>query len=379
MSQETTNNLEINWDEEETVIDAAENIVDIIENDKPEIETETPKEKGVQKKEEIVEETTIDWEKEEGEISTDNPENDLVDKGESSEGTSNIKLALVNTLVDKGYLNVEDYLEEGVTLEDLEEEDLQELIDEGLEASQDASIEKKIKDLPPIGKNFLKIVAKGGDGLAYLESLMDKDTEVLDSNLDLTDVENQKKVMSFKLKKEGYDEDYINSFIETLENTNKLSATSGTEFKKIVKAQNDADSEEQERINNIARERREKESGNIKAMREFVATKTEIQGVKLSKKEQSELPEYLFKNKVDVEGGKKITQFYHDLFTGMKDKDNLTLLAKFVKAGFKLDSIKNDLQTGITKEMRQEIQRQGGDRKSKVRISKKEVPLHELI
>ncbi len=63
----------------------------------------------------------------------------------------------------------------------------------------------------------------------------------------------------------------------------------------------------------------------------------------------------------------------------MKDKDNLTLLAKFVKAGFKLDSIKNDLQTGITKEMRQEIQRQGGDRKSKVRISKKEVPLHELI
>jgi hypothetical protein len=67
MSQETTNNLEINWDEEETVIDTAENIVDIIENDKPEIETETPTSttKEVKKKEEIVEETTIDWEKEE--------------------------------------------------------------------------------------------------------------------------------------------------------------------------------------------------------------------------------------------------------------------------------------------------------------------------
>ena len=185
--------------------------------------------------------------------------------------------------------------------------------------------------------------------------------------------------MTLKLKKEGYDEDYIQTFIETLENSNKLKATSNTEFKKLLKEQKDNAVVEQERIDNISRQRREKENNDVKEMKDFIASKTDIQGVKLSKKEQQELPEYMFKNTVDVEGGRKITKFYHDLFTGFKNKENLTLIAKIVKAGFKLDDIKADLATVTTKNVRQEIQRQESG-KTRVKIKSSEgKAIHELI
>lgn len=385
MDTQETNNLEINWDEDDSqVVTTVENIVTAIENDTPIVEETPPNKEVTTTKEktdtnEVVSEE-INWDENEDDTPSDgddksksNPKTD-----EPGENTTNLKVGIINTLKNKGYLDFE--LEDGNTLEDLDDEELEELIDEGLEASQDAAIEKVIKDLPQIGKNFLKVVAKGGDGMEYLSSLVENKKEVIDEALDLEDIENQKKVMSLKLKKEGYDEDYINTFIETLENSNKLKTTSSTEFKKMIAEQKEAEKEEQKRIDNIARQRREKENKDITEMKNFVTSKTEIQGVKISKKEQAELPEYMFRNSVKLDGGGATTKFWYELITGLKDKDNATLIAKIVKAGFKLDDIKKDLATNVSSNVRKEIQRQEGGKVSKVRIKSGEgKALHELI
>jgi hypothetical protein len=362
--------LDINWDDEEVegISTGMEEVIEAVATEVEVVETvvkETPETQ--KKKEETVnsnKEETVDWDKEEEEEKvvekkeikdSKDAGKDTVVEVEDEEGALDQSIAY---LQKRGFVDIE--LEEGVTWEDLDEEDKLEILEEGFENAMDKKIEELTEKMTPVAKNLLKVAAKGGDVMEYLAGLAESAEEQIPEDLDLKEVDNQKYIASIKLARDGYDEEDIKEFIDTLENSNKLKSFSEKEFSKIVKEQRLAEVEKEKEIANIAKVRRDKEYQYKKDVEAHLKDKGSVHGLKVSTKEINEIPDYISKTTVDAGNGRKITPFYKDLFEGLKNHDNIVLLAKIVKNGWNLDSIVSDLEDKTAKGFRREIQRQNG-------------------
>ena len=216
------------------------------------------------------------------------------------------------------------------------------------------------------------MATKGGDALDFLYNSLDNEIERLPDNLDMNDVENQKYVMELKLQAEGHDEEYIKDMIETLETSNKLKSMSEKDYKLQLRQQELRDAEEQQKINNLAKERRDNEIKYKNEIANTIKDTDTVVGIKLSKKDKEFLPEYLSKSNVNLGNGKTTSAFWADFLELRKDKEASVLLGKIVKElkeTGKVDSITKDVANNITKNVRQNIQRQSGVTTTKTKIA----------
>lgn len=191
---------------ETNVQDEPENISDNVENPEEEDKGKIVKTKVVTLNEngelEEKEEETQDNSKQEGkETKKDDPETGSIPR--------NLQL-----LRETGVIDFED--------DEIQEEDFDE--EEFIERKTSEKVDNKLNDLlsklPEGLKNMIRFASKGGD---YMEVVKDLATpRELSSDLDISEVENQKRVIEYFLKNEGKTSDEIEEYIEFLEAKGKL-------------------------------------------------------------------------------------------------------------------------------------------------------------
>lgn len=261
--------------------------------------------------------------------------------------TEKDSVKLVKQLKDRGLLDFE--IEEG---QELSEEDAEELLETMYEEAVENRLEELFENLPQDVKALNKFVLNGGTLSEFLSSVKPSVIN-FSSDFDINDEENQEAVLREDLKNQNYDDDYIETFIDTLKDSGKLKASASKIYNKLKQ---DAD-KKQEAILAKQREQRElialKRKEHKKTISDLVTSKDlEVQ---LSKKEQKELPDYISNFSIKLENGNQITQMQLDLHKIMQDPKKVIVLAKLLKDDLKFDNLKKQIETKVTKETKEKI------------------------
>ena len=133
------------------------------------------------------------------------------DKGNSTEEvTTSNTVSTLNFLKEKGLVDFE--LGED---EELTEEKAEEILENSLEEKLETKLEETLKDLPESVKNLVRFTAKGGHPEEYFDLVFRGKEENISSKLDISKEENQVKFLSYKLREEGHDEDFIEGNVDT--------------------------------------------------------------------------------------------------------------------------------------------------------------------
>lgn len=298
----------------------------------------------------------------EGEDQDDDDQGQAPEKGtktkiKNEEGQEDKPVTVSNTgvanfLKEKGFIDFE--LEEG---EELDEAGAEQLIEDAFDDSVEQRLEQTIASLPDSVKNLVKFAAKGGDVDEYLASVSKTSSEGVSKNLDMTKESNQEKFMRYKLAQEGNDEEYIDFQIETMKDSGKLESLSSKAFGAWKKTQDTKDQElvtaQKERV-----EAAKKTALTFKRdITKHVSEVKDINGLKFSRQDARELPDYIT-NATEQVNGKQTTPFYKELSEALKDKDKVLVMAKLLKSNFSFKDIEKAAATKVAKEVKNNIQRQ---------------------
>jgi hypothetical protein len=168
----------------------------------------------------------------------------------------------------------------------------------------------------------------------------------------------QEKITKYKLIEEGYDDDYIESQIEFLKDSDKLKITAEKYYNKWKKDEEEKEKKYLKSVEEEANARRNSQIEYRKSLAQHLSTLEDIKGFKISKKEISELPEYIAVPNIKTSTNQVITGFQKDLFEAMKDKDKVILMAKILKSDFDFSILEKTLKSEQTKNLKENLQRQ---------------------
>lgn len=285
------------------------------------------------------------------------PEKSSKTKIKTEEGQEDKSIVISNSgvanfLKEKGFIDFE--LEEG---EELDEAGAEQLIEDAFDDSVEQRLEQTIASLPDAVKNLVKFAAKGGDVDEYLASVSQTSSQGVTKNLDMTKEANQEKFMRYKLAQEGNDEEYIDFQIETMKDSGKLEALSTKSFGAWKKTQDSKDEElvtaQRERV-----EAAKKTALTFKRdITKHVSEVKDINGLKFSRQDARELPDYIT-NATEQVNGKQTTPFYKELSEALKDKDKVLVMAKLLKSNFSFKDIEKAAATKVASKVKSDIQRQ---------------------
>lgn len=338
---------EVEYNPNKTSTKEGEESLEELEKDPKEKEKE--KEEGQSEEESDVFKDIEVVEKEEEE-SEEEPEDKSRKEKVVKQELNNVGVA--SFLKEKGFLNFE--LEEG---EELDDDKASTLIEEKFESSVEEKVNDLIKDLPDSVKNLIKFVSNGGSENEYFSSMQNKGATTISKDLDLEDEKNQELVVRYKLQAQGEDEEDINTQIEFLKEKGKLEDTANKHFNKIIE---DLDKEAEALVERQKKAKKEAKENQIKFKKEIstiLEEKKEIKNLKFSDQDKKELPDYISNQSVELNDGRSITPFYHDLFETLKDKDKTLLLAKLIKSDFDFSQIEKQAKTKQAKEVEDNLQR----------------------
>lgn len=259
---------------------------------------------------------------------------------------------VANFLKEKGFIDFE--LEEG---EELDEAGAEQLIEDAFDDSVEQRLEQTIASLPDAVKNLVKFAAKGGDVDEYLANVSKTSSQGVTKNLDMTKEANQEKFMRYKLAQEGNDEEYIEFQIEAMKDSGKLETLSSKAFGTWKKTQDSKDEE----LVNAQKERVEAAKKTALTFKrditKHVSEVKDINGLKFSRQDARELPDYIT-NATEEVNGKQTTPFYKELSEALKDKDKVLVMAKLLKSNFSFKDIEKAAATRVASKVKSDIQRQ---------------------
>lgn len=320
----------------------------------------TPKEgeeKSEEKKKEEEEEAKILEDQFKDFSSVDNEEEDesedenLKSKDKPSKvSTANSKQTL-EFLKEKGLVEFE--LEEG---EELTEELAENLLEDSWENALDSAVEDTIKELPQEVKDLIKFASKGGDVNEFLSNLTQNASTGVTKNSDISKESVQIAAITLDLKKQGYDQEYIDSQIDFLKGSDKLQNIAEKAYNKIIAEQ---EKESSDKIASLkeAQENRKKQAriykGNITT---HINSLAEVKGLPLTKKDKAELPDYISEPTVELQDGRYVSELQADIFKVMADKDKIVLLAKILKTDFDFSPIERKQQTAVSRDFKSKVE-----------------------
>lgn len=276
-------------------------------------------------------------------------------KEEDSEGSVGVH-KIMDFLVKQGIIELDE--EDLKEFNELDEVDKEEVIKDFYLKAVEDKFEEDINNLPEVVKNSLKIAIKGGNVDEYLAGVYTSKQTGLTRNMNLSDELVQEKVVTQKLIEEGYDEDYITSQLEFLKDSDKLQITAEKYYNKWKKEEDEKEKDYLKRVEAAAEEKRNSQINYRKSLTQHLSGIEGVKGFKLTKKEISELPEYIAVPNIKTSNNQVITGFQKDLFEAMKDKDKTILIAKLLKSDFDFSSFEKALKSEQTKNLKENLQRQ---------------------
>lgn len=303
-----------------------------VEDDEPLFDTE--------EKETVVNENT------EEETETPKEEKEEIEEEEELVGS----IGALTFLKEKGTIDYE--LEEG---EELTEEKAAEILEDEWENSIESRVEELFEEMPKFVKDLNKFVLQGGDVRKFL-SAMTKNSKV-DTSVDLSIESNQELVVRQSLSEEGYDEDYIQTQIDFLKDSNKLENFSKNKIQKKKEREDreaEALKEEQRKLKEQQKVQQRKAKTKLAST---VSNLEEIKGIKLSKVDKKELPNYMLERNVKLQNGGKITTMQKDIMEALQDENKAIFLAKLLRNDFDLSDLAKEVQTKVTKKVKDGIRR----------------------
>lgn len=251
----------------------------------------------------------------------------------------------------KGIINYE--LEAGVELTD----DLAgEILEDNYEDAVEASVGEKIKGLPDGLKQLIQVATKGGDYTALLKNLTVAAKSGVTADLDLEVEANQELVVRNDLRNQEYDDEYIDTHIQTLKDAGKLKGISEkvkTKQLADLKTKADAEVEKTNKSKETIKERQRQYKSDTTT---FVTSANNLKGLVINKKDKEELPSYISDATETMEDGRIVTPLQKKLFEIFGDKENLTILAKLVKSNFDFTPITTKSITDYSNEVKAGVQ-----------------------
>lgn len=316
-----------------------------------------PKKKE-KEEQEIIDDQFRDFESGISKVSTEEDEDDD-EGGTPAQGKDDTKPTAVKVnskstlefLKDKGLVDFE--LEEGQELtEDLAEN----LLEDSWEQAVESEVEATIKDLPQEVKDLIKFASKGGDVGQLLAKMANNVTSGLNKDSDIESETVQIQAVTTDLLSQGYDQEYIDTQIEFLKESNKLEGISKKAFDKII-AKQAADTANEVEQATQQKEFRKKQAREYKTnITTHIGSLTEVGGLPVSKQDKAVLPTYISEPTVELQDGRVVSELQADLFKVMADKDKIVLLAKLLKSDFDFSAIARKQATTASRGIKEAVQ-----------------------
>jgi hypothetical protein len=210
--------------------------------------------------------------------------------------------------------------------------------------------------LPQEVKDLIKFASKGGDVNQLLAKMATQAVSGINKNSDISSEEVQVAAISADLFNQGYDQEYIDSQIEFLKDSNKLEAIATKAFNKIV-AKQEQETESEVTQAKLIQENRKKQAREYRStITSHINTLSEVGGLPISKQDRSVLPSYISEPNVELQDGRVVSEMQADLFKVMADKDKITLLAKLLKSDFDFSAIARKQQTAATRDIKSKVE-----------------------
>lgn len=328
-------------------------VVEIASKDDVKTEDTLAKEKQEKEEQELIDDQFSSFEKTSKVQTEDEDEDDKETPSGKKEPVTNVNnKQTLEFLKEKGLVDYE--LEEG---KELTEEEAEHLIEDSWEKALEAEVESTIKDLPQDIKDLIKFASKGGNVGELLGKMVQHATSGITKNSDIENEDVQVLAITMDLKNQGYDQEYIDSQVEFLKDSNKLGIISKKSFDKIV-AEQEAETAGQVQRQKENIESRKKQAREYKTnITTHINSLNEMGGLPISKQDKTVLPTYISEPTVELQDGRFVSEMQADLFKVMADKDKIVLLAKLLKTDFDFSAIERRKQTQAARGVREAVER----------------------
>lgn len=275
-------------------------------------------------------------------------------KPESKTGEKLNSKGVLSFLKNKGFIELDD----NINIDEMTDDEIEDQLEDVMDASNETYFENQVKDLPPVAKNLLKVAASGGDVGKYLSTVVSGMTSTLKKGLDLSKESNQELVMRNLLAKEGKDAEDIEDEIEFLKSKERLATTAE---KKYNKWEADVEKEEETILAQETERKRKAKEGTRKYrndLTDFLGKTKEVSSFEITVNDKRELPSYIANPAYEAENGRPLSEFQKDLFEALKDNNKVVALAKILKSGFDFSKIVQKGANAALKDTKDKLQNQ---------------------
>lgn len=242
------------------------------------------------------------------------------------------------------------------------EEEALEILRDSIEDKIEDGIEDKMKGLSPLMKTLLKYELDGGDPTVLLDQLNKQSTSAITADMDMDEESNQKLVVRETLREEGYDDDYINTQLEFLEDSGKLKMIAKKKYSKWEQENKYAYEQEIKRQEAEKRRREDAARQYRSDLNKYINETDNIGGLTLNKQDKKTLTSYLTDRVVKTQNAANITNFHADLGEVLQNREASIQLAKLLRSRdknglFTFDAIKKEVETKVTNTVRDGLRR----------------------
>lgn len=295
-------------------------------------------------------------EEEEEEIKNDSffDEEETEEDGKTTSTTStsndNFYTDVYKDLKEQGiFKHVE--LEEG---EELDSEKLIELQEQEYSAEVSARLQTWAKEeLDADAQAFIKFKRDGGNTEDFFETYS-KTTDIPTG--DLKDESYQDKVIRYQLKEEGWDADEVEDRLKYLTESGRKEKVAK---KYDDKVKQDADKDKQETLKKAEATKQqslEQEQNFKDSVKTVLADTDNVNGVKITQKDKTQLYNFLTKKTHKIAGSRSITGFQKKLGEAFQDTSKMVLLAKLVNSDFDMKEFEKATVTKKTKQIKSNLE-----------------------
>ena len=241
-------------------------------------------------------------------------------------------------------------LEDG---EELDADRLYELQQEEIEAEVTSRLDAwASQELDEDAKAFIKFKIQGGDTSEFFKTYQNTSEITLG---DIEDEDYQDNLIRYQLQKEGWDKDEIEDRLEFLTESNKKSKFAERYHDRLIKEQ---EKEKQALVKQAEEQKikaKQQEEQFRASIKDTLDTNKEINGIKFTDKDKSNLINFVTKRE-KLEDGRVITGFQRKLSESFNDPKKIALLAKILNDDFDFSSFEKSAITKKTKEIKRNIE-----------------------
>jgi len=262
-------------------------------------------------------------------------------------------------LRDMGYFN---YNDEDIA--NLEDDDVEAFMENQMDSLVRESVAESLSKLPPILRDLNMYALEGGDITQFFSQIAANNSVGISEGMDLSDPSIQEHIVRYTLASQGYDQNYINSNIEFLTNSNNLQTHAESYYIQHINFQRAQREEMVIRQQEEAAYREQVTRNYYKQMKDYVSKATSIGDIPLSLRDKNDIADYMLTPSIQLQDGTSMSNLQKDLYYEVMNNHEaamqLALLLKNRKEDgtFDFSFMQRQAETKVANKARQGIRRQ---------------------